>query len=88
VWKEWLEWYTHLSGRQRIIYGLSVSIILLSLPCYCLGVMALITAPVPTPSPTFSPSSTLTATPAVTTSLVATTTPESLSASDRYYIVP
>ena len=48
------DWYDQLSEGQRTTYGLLLSVILLTIPCYCLGVIALVNAPPPvslTPTP-------------------------------------
>ena len=39
------EWYGRLSKRQRTTYGLLVALLLLTIPCYCLGFVVLGNAP-------------------------------------------
>jgi len=71
-------WLDNIPERKRTLYGLLLTAILVTLPCYCLGLALLSTAPDPagiqfptatpfmwTPSPTASPPHTATVTPFV-----------------------
>ena len=40
-----MNWYGNVSPRQRRTYNILISIIALTVPCYCLGLMALALAP-------------------------------------------
>ena len=51
------EWIAGLTDSQRTTYGVLTAIILLTLPCYCLGLVALAIAP-PAEVPTLPPTST------------------------------
>lgn len=46
------EWYSRLSPMQRKTYALLLAVALLTVPCYCLGAVMLIRAPLATPMPT------------------------------------
>ena len=40
-----MKWYGELGEGRRTTYGLLLGVILLAIPCYCLGIAALVTAP-------------------------------------------
>ena len=58
-----MNWYGNVSPRQRRTYNILISIIALTVPCYCLGLIALALAPgirsgIDLPTPALPPPST------------------------------
>ena len=61
-----MNWLVDLASGKRTVYGVLIAVILLTLPCYCLGLAALAAAPgvqrplemptVVTPTATIEPS--------------------------------
>ena len=46
------EWYSQLNPMQRTTYALLLAVALLTVPCYCLGIVMLLQAPPARPVPT------------------------------------
>ncbi|RMF01103.1 MAG: hypothetical protein D6768_11355, partial [Chloroflexi bacterium] len=76
------DWFNNQPQQKRAIYGVLIGIILMTIPCYCLGLIALATAPqveiigpaVPGITPTATTPLFVTATPS-NTPVPATATP-------------